>query len=176
MSAKNEICEKKTIQRGTHFGLVVLGVGSLFGSFFWAFLVPLLSLGLFSMIPNIVPIGFALGVMSWTGVRLDPGTATTGAVALGLVVDDTLHFLHQFRDWVAKGASLSEATERTLRVTGRALVMTTAILVTAFGSMLVASFTPNNNFGALAALTIALALVADLIVLPAAIALIKPRL
>lgn len=145
-------------------------------SVFMAIALRSVRLGLFSMIPNIVPIGFALGVMSWTGVRLDPGTATTGAVALGLVVDDTLHFLHQFRELVAKGASLSEATERTLRVTGRALVMTTAILVTAFGSMLVASFTPNNNFGALAALTIALALVADLIVLPAAIALIKPRL
>ena len=70
--------------------------------------------------------------------------------------------------------TLAEATERTLRVTGRALVMTTAILMTAFMSMLVASFTPNNNFGVLSAITIGLALVADLIVLPAAIALIKP--
>lgn len=145
-------------------------------SVFMAIALRSVKLGLFSMIPNILPIGFALGVMSWTGVRLDPGTATTGAVALGLVVDDTLHFLHQFRALASSKLSLAEATERTLRVTGRALVMTTAILTTAFGSMLVASFTPNNNFGALAAFTIALALVADLVVLPAAIALIKPRL
>ena len=55
------------------------------------------------------------------------------------------------------------------------LAMTTVILVTAFGSMLVASFTPNNNFGLLSAFTISLALVADLIVLPAALALIKPK-
>jgi len=153
-----------------------LALAFLLVSVFMAIALRSVTLGLFSMIPNIVPIGFALGVMSWTGVRLDPGTATTGAVALGLVVDDTLHFLHQFRELAAKKFSLAEATERTLRVTGRALVMTTAILVTAFGSMLAASFTPNNNFGALAALTILLALVADLIVLPAAIALIKPRL
>ncbi|MCO4770684.1 MAG: RND family transporter [Deltaproteobacteria bacterium] len=153
-----------------------LGLAFLLVSVFMAFALRSVKLGLFSMIPNIVPIGFTLGLMSWTGVRLDPGTATTGAVALGLVVDDTLHFLHQFREWAGKeGVSLAEATERTLRVTGRALVMTTAILVTAFASMLVASFTPNNNFGMLSAITIGLALVADLIVLPAAIALIKPR-
>ncbi len=153
-----------------------LGLAFVLVSVFMAFALRSVTLGLFSMIPNVMPIGFALGVMAWTGVRLDPGTATTGAVALGLVVDDTLHFLHQFREWAARGVSLAEATERTLRVTGRSLVMTSVILVTAFGSMLVASFTPNNNFGALAAFTIALALVADLVVLPAAIALIKPRL
>ena len=109
----------------------------------------------------------------WVGLMLW-GSGSNPAVALGLVVDDTLHFLHQFREWAGKNVTLAEATERTLRVTGRALVMTTAILMTAFMSMLVASFTPNNNFGVLSAITIGLALVADLIVLPAAIALIKP--
>lgn len=152
-----------------------LGLAFLLVSVFMAFALRSVKLGLFSMIPNVLPIGFTLGVMAWTGVRLDPGTATTGAVALGLVVDDTLHFLHQFRENVGGDVSLAEATRKTLRVTGRALVMTTVILVTAFGSMLVASFTPNNNFGLLSALTISLALVADLIVLPAALALIKPR-
>ena len=151
-----------------------LGLAFLLVSVFMAFALRSVKLGLFSMIPNILPIGFTLGLMAWSGVRLDPGTATTGAVALGLVVDDTLHFLHQFREWAGKNVTLAEATERTLRVTGRALVMTTAILMTAFMSMLVASFTPNNNFGVLSAITIGLALVADLIVLPAAIALIKP--
>ena len=152
-----------------------LGLAFLLVSVFMAFALRSIKLGLFSMIPNLLPIGFTLGVMAWTGVRLDPGTATTGAVALGLVVDDTLHFLHQFRENMGGDVSLADATRKTLRVTGRALVMTTVILVTAFGSMLVASFTPNNNFGLLSAFTISLALVADLIVLPAALALIKPK-
>ncbi len=152
-----------------------LGLAFLLVGVLMAFALRSVKLGAFSMIPNVAPIAVALGSMAWIGMRLDPATATTGAVALGLVVDDTLHYLHQFREWAVRGVSLEEATERTIRVTGRALVMTTVILVAAFCSMLVASFTPNNNFGLLSAYTITLALVADLVVLPAAIALIKPR-
>ena len=152
-----------------------LGLAFLLVGVLMAFALRSVKLGAFSMIPNVTPIAVALGTMAWVGMRLDPATATTGAVALGLVVDDTLHYLHQFREWAVRGVSLEEATERTIRVTGRALVMTTVILVAAFCSMLVASFTPTNNFGLLSAYTITLALVADLIVLPAAIALIKPK-
>ncbi len=152
-----------------------LGLAFVLVGVLMAFALRSVKLGAFSMIPNVAPIAVALGTMAWVGMRLDPATATTGALALGLVVDDTLHFLHQFREWAVKGVSIQEATERTMRVTGRALVMTTVILVAAFASMLVASFTPNNNFGLLSAYTIGLALVADLVVLPAAIALIKPR-
>ena len=152
-----------------------LGLAFLLVSVLMAIALRSVKLGAFSMIPNVAPIAVALGTMAWVGLRLDPATATTGAVALGLVVDDTLHYLHQFREWAARGVSLEEATERTIRVTGRSLVMTTVILVAAFSSMLVASFTPNNNFGILSAYTIALALVADLVVLPAAIALVKPK-
>ena len=151
-----------------------LTVAFLLVSVFMAIALRSVKLGLFSMIPNVLPIGFTLGIMAWTGIRLDPGTATTGAVALGLVVDDTLHFLHQFREQ-AHGGDLDDAMERTLRITGRSLVMTTVILVTAFSSMLVASFTPNTHFGMLSALTIALALVADLLVLPAALSFFRPR-
>ena len=152
-----------------------LGLAFLLVSVLMAFALRSVKLGAFSMIPNVTPIAVALGTMAWAGMRLDPATATTGAVALGLVVDDTLHYLHQFREWAARGVPIEEATERTIRVTGRALVMTTVILAAAFLSMLVASFTPNNNFGMLCAYTICLALVADLIVLPAAIALIRPK-
>lgn len=152
-----------------------LGLAFLLVGVLMAIALRSVKLGAFSMIPNVAPIAVALGTMAWIGMRLDPATATTGAVALGLVVDDTLHYLHQFREWAHKGVSIEEATERTIRVTGRALVMTTVILVAAFASMLVASFTPNNNFGLLSAYTITLALAADLVVLPAAIALIKPR-
>jgi len=56
-----------------------------------------LSLSLFSMIPNVAPIVFGLGAMGATGIALDPGTVMIGSIALGLVVDDTVHFLVRYR-------------------------------------------------------------------------------
>ena len=133
-------------------------------------------LGLFSMIPNLLPIGVVLGIMGWTGIRLDPGTTMIAAVALGLVVDDTLHFLHQFRDKVHEGASIHDATRDTLLVTGRAIAMTSVILCGAFWLLLFASFNPNIYFGLLCGMAIALALVANLVVLTAALAYFQPRI
>jgi len=135
-----------------------------------------LRLGLFSMIPNLVPIGMSLGLMGWLGMSLDPGTAMTGAVALGLVVDDTVHFLHHLRVRLAAGESLSVATESTLRETGRAIAITSIVLVAAFWLMCFASFVPNIQFGFVCGLAIGLALIANLVVLPAALTLVYPKL
>jgi hypothetical protein len=133
-------------------------------------------LGLFSMIPNILPIVMVMGVMGWVGVPLDPGTTMIGAVALGLVVDNTVHFLHPFREFSKAGQSTLEATQATLLLTGRAIITTTVVLVCAFWLLLLASFNPNVYFGLLCGLAVAFGLVADLVVLPAALNLIKPRL
>jgi predicted RND superfamily exporter protein len=133
-------------------------------------------LGLFSMIPNILPIVMVMGVMGWVGIPLDPGTTMIGAVALGLVVDNTVHFLHPFREFSKAGKSIEEATQATLLLTGRAIVTTTLVLVCAFWLLLLASFNPNVYFGLLCGLAVAFGLVADLVVLPAALMLIRPRL
>jgi predicted RND superfamily exporter protein len=135
-----------------------------------------LRLGLFSMIPNLLPIGMSLGLMGWLGMTLDPGTAMTGAVALGLVVDDTVHFLHHLRQRLIEGDSLSDAMGSTLRHTGRAIAMTSVVLVAGFWLMCFASFVPNIQFGFLCGLAIGLALLANLIVLPAVLALFQPSL
>ncbi len=133
-------------------------------------------LGLFSMIPNVLPIGMVLGLMGWTGIGLDPGTVMCGAVALGLVVDDTVHFLHHFRAEITAGASLEDAVHATLQATGRALVATTIILVAGFWVLTTASFRPNIYFGLLSGAAIGFALVADLVTLPAALAVVRPKL
>jgi predicted RND superfamily exporter protein len=144
--------------------------------FFMTLALRSVRLGLFSMIPNLLPIGIVLGLMGWTGIRLDPGTTMIAAVALGLVVDDTLHFLHQFRDKVHAGENIHDATRDTLMVTGRAIAMTSVILCGAFWLLLFASFIPNIYFGLLCGTAIALALVCNLVVLTAALAVFKPRI
>lgn len=133
-------------------------------------------LGLFAMIPNIVPITLVLGLMGWTGIALDPGTAMTGAVAMGLVVDDTVHFLHHLRERLLAGDSVAVATERTLVEAGRAAAMSAVILSCAFFASCTASFKPNIYFGLLSGITILLAAAAELILLPAVLMIVPERL
>jgi predicted RND superfamily exporter protein len=133
-------------------------------------------LGVFAMIPNVVPIAVVLGIMGWSGIQLDPGTAMTGAVAMGLVVDDTVHFLHHLKERLMAGDSVARATERTLVEAGRAAAMTAVILTSAFWVSCTASFKPNIYFGLLTGATILLAALAELILLPAALMLVPERL
>jgi len=153
-----------------------LGYAFLTVLFFMTLALRSLRLGLLSMIPNMLPIGMALGLMGWLGIPLDPGTAMTGAVALGLVVDDTVHFLHHFRERTLLGDDLATATRITLHDTGRAITMTSIILVAGFWLLTLASFQPNIYFGLLCGIAILLALFANLLVLPAVLALVRPRL
>ena len=153
-------------------------------SFLLAFLVVTLMLGVllrsvklafFSMIPNFVPIVLGLGVMSALNISLDPGTVMIGAIALGLVVDDTVHFLMRFRRHITDGADMEEAISRSVHQAGRPILITSMVLVVSFSSMMLASFTPNINFGMITSLIIVLALLADLMLLPAALRVIRPR-
>lgn len=133
-------------------------------------------LGLFAMIPNLLPVVMVLGFMGWVRIRLDPGTVMIGAVVLGLVVDNTLHFLHVLKMRLRGGDGLHAAVAGTLLVTGRAIVTSAVILALGFWLMLLASFLPNINFGLLSGLAIAFGLLACLVVLPAALVVVKPEL
>lgn len=135
-----------------------------------------LRLGVFAMIPNIVPITLVLGLMGFTGIKLDPGTAMTGAVAMGLVVDDTVHFLHHLRERLMAGDTVTAATEHTLLEAGRAAAMSALVLSCAFWVGCTASFKPNIYFGLLCGITILLAALAELILLPAVLMLVPARL
>ena len=132
-------------------------------------------LGLFAMIPNLLPVAMGLGAMSLLDISLNPGTIMIGAIALGLVVDDTVHFLVALRRQLGLDPDLGRALEAASRQAGRAIVQTSLILILGFGVLTLGSFSPNVHFGAVAALTIAFALVADLVLLPAALTVFRPR-
>jgi predicted RND superfamily exporter protein len=160
-------------------------VASQTNSFLLAFAIIVLMLGmllrsarlaLFSMIPNFLPILCGIGFMSAVGIPLDPGTVMIGSIALGLVVDDTVHFMVRLRRRMHAGDGIDAAVANTVRVAGRPIVITSVVLIAGFLVLMMASFTPNFNFGLVTALVVALALVADLAVLPAALVLIRPRL
>lgn len=130
------------------------------------------SIGLVSMIPNLSPIVLTLGLMGWLGIPLDLFTMLIGSIAIGLAVDDTIHFMHNYRRYHHDTGSVEIAVRETLLGTGRAMVVTTIVLSLGFIIYLMSTLTNLINFGWLVALTIMLALLADLFLAPALMAIL----
>ncbi len=131
-----------------------------------------IKIGLTSMIPNILPIIMTLGFMSMVNMPLDMFTMLVGAIVIGLSVDDTVHFFHNFAKYHHKGYSTKVALEYTMIGTGRALVATTIVLSLGFYVYMFASLTNLINFGILAGGAITVALISNIILGPALLTLI----
>lgn len=124
-------------------------------------------LGLVSLIPNIFPLILGSGVLVILGKNLDMGSVVVGAICIGIAIDDTIHFLSGYFENKKKFESNEEAITETLNSTGRALVSTTLILVAGFSTFLLSKFTPNFNLGLMTSIILMLALLLDLLLLPA---------
>ena len=92
-----------------------------------------------------------------------------GPIALGLVVDDCVHFLFRYRGLVRAGKSVEEACLETIHSSGRAIVTTSLVLSGGFAILAIGSFIPNIYFGVVTAFVVLVAMVADLVTLPAAL-------
>jgi len=146
----------------TSISLAVLLVGLLM-----IFIFKSWKIGLISMIPNIIPLGFGAALMTILGKPIDVGTVLVTSVCLGIAVDDTIHFLANYYKFLTEGDSIDIAIKKVMTSTGPALISTTLILVLSFGVFIFADFIPNVNFGILTALVLSSALIVDLIFLPA---------
>jgi uncharacterized protein len=124
-------------------------------------------IGLVSMIPNITPIILTLGLMGWLDLPLDLFTMLIGSIAIGLAVDDTIHFMHNYRRYHHDTGDVGEAVRKTLLTTGRAMFVTTAVLATGFFLYMGADMSNLRNFGLLTGFTIIMALLADFFLAPA---------
>ncbi len=125
-------------------------------------------LGLLSLIPNMVPAAMAFGVWGLTVGRIGFAVSVVVAMTLGIVVDDSVHFLTKYlRARRERGLKAEEAARYALRSVGTALVITTVVLVAGFMVLAQSTFLQNSQMGTLSAITIAFALVADLLLLPA---------
>jgi predicted RND superfamily exporter protein len=119
-----------------------------------------------ALAPNLGPVVLLLGGMGAFGIALDLATVMVASIVLGLAADDSIHTLARFRaESRARGARA--AVVHRLERTAPAFLLTGAILIAGFGVCALSSFAPIARFGALAAVAIVLALVADLVLLPA---------
>ncbi|MCA9524063.1 MAG: MMPL family transporter [Myxococcales bacterium] len=132
-------------------------------------------LGVIAMVPNIFPLFIYLAVMGALGINLDVGTAMISSIAIGISVDDTIHFMERHARKVrVENKSYELATAETFAESGQPIVMTSVILLIGFLTLMFGSFVPTINFGLLTAITIVAALYADLFLLPVLIAWLKP--
>lgn len=126
-----------------------------------------IKMGLISIIPNTIPLLIGSGFIYLYGATLDIGTVIVGSVCLGIAVDDTIHFLANYQAFRNGGDSPREAIAKVFTNTVPALITTTVVLVAAFGCFIFATFVPNQNFGLFVAFILTIALITDLLFLPA---------
>ena len=123
-------------------------------------------LGLISLVPNYIPAAMSFGVWGYLVGQVGLAGSVMTAVAFGIVVDDTTHFLTKYQRVRRAGQSAPDAVRATFAETGRALWTTTAILVAGFLVFASSGFEVSWTLGVLVAITLALALVADFLLLP----------
>ncbi|RME06404.1 MAG: hypothetical protein D6812_01685 [Deltaproteobacteria bacterium] len=123
-------------------------------------------LGLVSMIPNVLPILLTLGLMGWAAIPLNIATAMTASIAIGLAVDDTIHFLSRYQIERKRLGDPRAAIRTTLLSVGPALITTSVVLFFGFFISIFSSTRPSIHFAILAAVTIVTALLADLFLTP----------
>ncbi|MCG8314129.1 MAG: efflux RND transporter permease subunit, partial [Pseudomonadales bacterium] len=124
-------------------------------------------LGLLSLVPNIIPVVAAYGFWGMTIGKIDLALSIVGAMCLGLVVDDTIHFLAKYRfARLFMGAGSKGAVLYAFKTVGLAMVITSLILGIGFSTLAISHFNPTWNMGVLLAVTIIFAVVLDFLLLP----------
>ena len=150
---------RTSLMYGLLIAFIIIGfiMGFLFRS--WRML-------LISMIPNMIPLILTGGVMGIFGIPLSASTAIVFVVAFGIAVDDTIHFLMRYRLERKQGWDIDQAIRNTMLGTGKAMLLTSLVLLGGFCVLISSDFGGTFNTGLFTALTIVFALISDFFLLP----------
>lgn len=122
------------------------------------------------MLPNLAPIVLVAGVMGYLGINIDLGVAISASVILGIAVDDTIHFFSKYFE-AMKTKGFEESIDYIISHSGNAMILTTMILSFTFGLFGFSDFMPNVNFAIVSVSALNIALLFDLVLLPALLSL-----
>jgi predicted RND superfamily exporter protein len=156
---KNNEVLSSNMMTGLFFALAVVGLimGVLFKS---------LRMVVITLIPNILPLLVIGGVMGLFGIDLKVSTSIIFGIAFGIAVDDSIHYLSKYRLELAKGRDQVWALRRTSVSTGKSIILTSLILCAGFIMLSTSDFTSTFYVGSLISITLGVAVLADLFVLP----------
>lgn len=150
-------------------GVVFLAILGMFAVSFGSFRMALLAI-----VPNVVPAVFVLGFMGWANIPLDIMTITIASIAVGIGVDNTIHYVHRFMAEFKKDGNYWNAVNRSHDTIGRAMYYTSITITLGFSILILSNFIPTIYFGLLTGLSMIVALLADLMLLPVMLVLLKP--
>jgi len=131
--------------------------------------------GFLGIVANIFPVIVVFGVMGWLDISLNVATIMVASVTLGIVDDDTIHFIGRYRREIAEGAGTFEAVQTAAMHEGRAALTTTIINSLGYTVLMVSEYRPTAWFGSLLALSMVVAFIAEVLLVPALIAMM-PRM
>lgn len=143
---------------------------------FIVWLVKSVRLGLLALIPNQLPILYTFGLMGALDIPIRASTLVVFSVAFGIAVDDTTHLFHRYREEVMRRGEGKDAIIRSFVATGQPILLTALILVCGFMTNALSDFMAMVEFGVLSAMTLGIALIADLTVTPALLMVTRGRL
>jgi predicted RND superfamily exporter protein len=123
--------------------------------------------GLIAVLPNAFPIIINFGIMGWFGIHLSMVTSLIASIAIGLAVDDTIHYLYRYNREFKKDLDKDRSLRDSILHVGRPVLFTTITIGLGFAVLLFSSFKPTSIFGLLMVITMLAALIGDLLILPA---------
>ena len=156
---------------------IVLDLGSSLGSETFIIICVLglvfrsVRIGLIAMIPNVFPLVVCATWMVYTGQPLEIVTVCCFTICLGIAVDDTIHFLTRFEEELPRSASRKEAIRKTFEAVGTSMLMTTMVLVVGFFTVTFSDMRDQRIFASMGVMTMLTAMVGDLVILPAILAI-----
>jgi predicted RND superfamily exporter protein/outer membrane lipoprotein-sorting protein len=134
-------------------------------------------LGMLSVLPNVIPIVVGYGLWRLFVGQMNIVASVAGSISLGIIVDDTIHFLTRYKAMKAKGLGAEQAMTKTLTHVGPAMLGTSVILVLGFGVLTLSSFQMTSYLGWLSVIIVSVAPLTDLVLAPALVLLFhkEPR-
>jgi len=133
-----------------------------------------IKVALIALISNIIPISAIFGIMGWLNIPLDVMTITIAAIAIGIGVDDTIHFIHRFKDEFKIDHDYINAMRRSHQSIGFAMYYTSLVIILGFSILVLSNLIPTIYFGLLTVVTMISVLVAALLLLPKLLLIFKP--
>lgn len=153
-------------------------MGLVFVAIFLMLLVLLRSLpiALISMAPSILSAGLILGIMGWIGLPLDMMTITIAAITVGIAVDDSIHYIHRYREEFPHDNDYIATMKRCHSSIGKAMYYTSITIIAGFSILMLSNFNPTVYFGVLTGLAMLMALLCNLTLLPALLITFRPKI
>lgn len=131
--------------------------------------------GFIAMIPNVLSVIFAAAFMAGFKIDLNFSTMTTFSIAIGIAIDNSIHYLSRFRIDISTEKEYTKACIRTLREAGKPMLFATFLLCAGFASLLLSKFTLTYNFGLIAILVIFTSLFLNIFLMTALLCIFKPK-